>query len=57
LQDLKLKAASDAFEREFLRNALARYGGNVSATARALGISRAGLHQKILTHGIERADN
>jgi ActR/RegA family two-component response regulator len=37
----------DAFERSFLAAALERHGGNVSATARALGLHRQSL-QKIL---------
>ena len=39
--------AVDAFERSFLAAALERHGGNVSATARALGLHRQSL-QKIL---------
>jgi DNA-binding NtrC family response regulator len=39
--------AMDAFERSFLAAALERHGGNVSATARALGLHRQSL-QKIL---------
>ena len=39
--------ALDAFERSFLAAALERHGGNVSATARALGLHRQSL-QKIL---------
>ncbi|HET9334736.1 MAG TPA: sigma-54 dependent transcriptional regulator [Gemmatimonadota bacterium] len=39
--------AMDAFERSFLAAALERHGGNVSATARSLGLHRQSL-QKIL---------
>jgi DNA-binding NtrC family response regulator len=39
--------AVDAFERSFLAAALERHGGNVSATARSLGLHRQSL-QKIL---------
>ncbi len=37
-----------------LRRALARSGGNVSAAARALGVSRATLHRKIRRAGLHR---
>ena len=37
----------DAAERAALQRALARAGGNVSAAAQALGISRATLHRKL----------
>jgi transcriptional regulator of acetoin/glycerol metabolism len=39
-------------ERGALRRALASSGGNVSAAARALGISRATLHRKMRSLGI-----
>jgi DNA-binding NtrC family response regulator len=39
--------AADAFDRAFLNAALERHGGNVSATARALGLHRQAL-QKLL---------
>jgi ActR/RegA family two-component response regulator len=39
--------AVDSFERSFLAAALERHGGNVSATARSLGLHRQSL-QKIL---------
>jgi transcriptional regulator with GAF, ATPase, and Fis domain len=42
-----LREAREAFEAEFIRRMLERHGGNVSRTARALGLSRAMLHKKI----------
>lgn len=42
-----LREAREAFEVEFIRRMLERHGGNVSRTARALGLSRAMLHKKI----------
>ncbi|MBU6281119.1 sigma 54-interacting transcriptional regulator [bacterium] len=42
-----LREARDAFEADFIRRELARHGGNVSRTARALGLSRAMLHKKL----------
>ena len=44
----------DAAECRVLRRALARSGGNVSAAAKALGVSRATLHRKIRRAGVPR---
>ncbi len=41
-------------ERAALQRALARAGGNVSAAAQQLGISRATLHRKLARFGIRR---
>ncbi len=41
-------------ERGAVRRALARSGGNVSAAARALGVSRATLHRKLHRLGLSR---
>jgi len=43
-------------ERAWIRASLERNGGNVSRTARALGIERSNLHKKMRTYGIERSD-
>ena len=43
-------------ERGVLQRALAQSGGNVSAAAKALGISRATLHRKIARLGLRPAD-
>jgi transcriptional regulator with PAS, ATPase and Fis domain len=47
-----LKAAVDGFEREAIRAALEAHGGKVAATARALGLTRAGLYKKLHRHGL-----
>lgn len=44
----------DAVERAGLQRALARTSGNVTAAARALGISRATLHRKLARLGVQR---
>ena len=44
----------DGAERAALQRALARAGGNVSAAAQALGISRATLHRKLKRLGLPR---
>jgi transcriptional regulator of acetoin/glycerol metabolism len=46
--------AFDAAERAALRQALARAGGNVSAAAAHLGVSRATLHRKMKRLGVSR---
>ncbi len=43
-------------ERGVLQRALARSGGNVSAAAKALGVSRATLHRKMRRAGVARSD-
>jgi DNA-binding NtrC family response regulator len=43
-----------ALSSEAVREALTRYGGNVSATARALGVPRSTLRDRMKVDGIER---
>ncbi|MBX7081722.1 MAG: sigma-54 dependent transcriptional regulator [Nannocystaceae bacterium] len=47
-----LRERVDAFEKQLLIDALAVAGGNRSEAARALGIGRATLHDKLRKHGI-----
>ncbi len=47
-----LKEMVTAFEREVLRRALQEHGGNKSAAARALGITREGLYKKLKSCGL-----
>lgn len=47
IDTMDLREAREAFEADFIRAVLERNGGNVSRTARALGLSRAMLHKKI----------
>jgi transcriptional regulator with PAS, ATPase and Fis domain len=42
-----LKDMLDAVERKFIQDALARHGNNKTSTAKALGITREGLHKKL----------
>jgi len=44
---LPLRAARAAFEEEYIRDMLRAHGGNVSHTAKALGLSRAMLHKRL----------
>jgi two-component system NtrC family response regulator len=47
-----LKEAKEALEREILANALRENNGNISKTAKALGISRPTLYDLISRHGL-----
>ncbi|HEY7215192.1 MAG TPA: sigma-54 dependent transcriptional regulator, partial [Thermoanaerobaculia bacterium] len=47
-----LRDARDAFERFFIEKTLAEQGGNVSRTARALGLERSHLYRKMRAYGI-----
>jgi DNA-binding NtrC family response regulator len=51
---LQLPEAIEALERRMLESALAATGGNQLRAARALGISRQGLIQKLKRHGLYR---
>ncbi len=48
-----LKEMVTAFEREVLRRALQEHGGNKSAAARALGITREGFYKKMKACGLQ----
>ncbi len=48
-----LRDARAAFERRYIEERLAMHGGNISATAQALGIERSHLHKKIKALGIK----
>lgn len=45
----------ERLEREFLGGALADHGGNVSGTARALGVHRSTLQRRLRKYGLPRA--
>src|SRR6185295_5222281 len=47
-----LRDARDAFERFFIEKTLAEQDGNVSRTARALGLERSHLYRKMRAYGI-----
>jgi len=49
-----LKQARDAFERDYVLRALRAHQGNVSHTARALGISRVMLQRKMKDFGLRQ---
>lgn len=47
-----LKEAREAFEREYLRIQINRFGGNISRTASFVGMERSALHRKLKSLGI-----
>ena len=51
--DMKLKAAKDKFEREFIIRKLQEHEYNISQTAQTLGIYASNLHSKIRRFSIE----
>ena len=48
----QLKDAMASCERRFLAGALAHHGGNVTATAKALGVARRTMQEKMARHGL-----
>jgi DNA-binding NtrC family response regulator len=42
----------EEMERKFIEQSLAEHGGNVSNTARALGMTRTALYRRMKKHGI-----
>ncbi len=53
-RDLTLKQARDEFEKQYILDRLREFGGNVSRTAKALGVERSNLHKKLQAYGIRR---
>jgi DNA-binding NtrC family response regulator len=51
-----LASAVERVERELIQAALERSAGNISETARALGLTRRGLYLKLRRLGLERAE-
>jgi two-component system nitrogen regulation response regulator NtrX len=49
---LPLREARDAFERDYLLAQVNRFGGNISQTARFVGMERSALHRKLKTLGV-----
>ncbi len=50
----RLRDAKDQLERELIEEALKRFGGNITHSASALGISRQAFHDILTKHQIER---
>ncbi len=47
------REARGRFEQEFLKRKLEEHGGNVSATAEAIGLERSHLYRKLRSYGME----
>ncbi|HVG50347.1 MAG TPA: sigma-54 dependent transcriptional regulator [Xanthobacteraceae bacterium] len=47
LMGMPLREAREAFEREYLRAQINRFGGNISRTAEFVGMERSALHRKL----------
>ena len=45
--ELTLKEARDNFEKEYLMKQLKKHDGNVSKTAKSVGMDRTALHRKL----------
>jgi DNA-binding NtrC family response regulator len=54
-EDETYEEATRRFQRTFLQAALAKYGWNVSETARKVGVARSHLNDLIRAHGLARA--
>src|SRR5712675_1716023 len=52
LMGMPLRDAREAFEREYLKAQISRFGGNISRTAEFVGMERSALHRKLKALGI-----
>ncbi|MBL81671.1 MAG: sigma-54-dependent Fis family transcriptional regulator [Rhodospirillaceae bacterium] len=50
---LPLRDAREAFEREYMRSQLDKFGGNVSQMAKFVGMERSALHRKLKSLGLQ----
>ncbi len=53
LMGVPLREAREAFEREYLRAQISRFGGNISRTAEFVGMERSALHRKLKALGMD----
>ena len=56
LMNVSLRQAREAFERQYLNFQLARFDGNISKTAKFVGMDRAALHRKLKSLGLHNGD-
>jgi two-component system nitrogen regulation response regulator NtrX len=54
---LPLREAREAFEREYLLTQVQRFSGNISQTARFVGMERSALHRKLRALGVDGKNN
>jgi two-component system, NtrC family, nitrogen regulation response regulator NtrX len=53
LMGMPLREAREAFEREYLKAQISRFGGNSSRTAEFVGMERSALHRKLKALGMD----
>lgn len=53
---LSLRDARESFERQYLLSQVARFGGNISETAKFVGMERSALHRKLKTLDISSGE-
>lgn len=56
-EEKSLRAARAAFEKHFILKMLAENGGNISRTAKTIGLERSHLHKKMRSYGIDTSGN
>lgn len=52
IMSLPLKEARETFERDYLAAQIDRFGGNISRTAKSIGMERSALHRKLKLLGL-----
>ena len=50
---IPLKEARENFEKEYLTTQLKKFGGNISQTAKFVGMERSALHRKLKSLGVK----
>lgn len=55
-EDMSLRDAREHFERVYLQGQIEKFNGNISKTAKFVGMERSALHRKLKTLGIVAAD-
>ena len=50
---IPLKEARETFEKEYLTTQLKKFGGNISKTAKFVGMERSALHRKLKGLGVK----
>ena len=50
---IPLREARETFEREYLVSQLKKFGGNISKTAKFVGMERSALHRKLRILGVK----
>src|SRR5712691_7694684 len=53
LMGMPLREAREAFEREYLKAQISRFGGNISRNAEFVGMERSALHRKLKALGMD----